>query len=106
MFSELTFLRVFVTWTVGGHGVGHAYGSRGVGECVDSATEVSPVVLWGREAFGLGPWVFSHCPFYFRDWLDILAVLEKHAVKTSGKQLGSASRANQRLCVPVVLPMV
>lgn len=34
-------------------------------------------------------------------------MFEKHAMKIPGKQAGSASRrANQKLCVPVVLPMV
>lgn len=60
----------------------------------------------GKGGFGLGTGVFSHCSFHFRGWLDSLTVLEKHVVKTSGKQAGSASRANQRLCVPVVLLMV
>lgn len=74
-----------------------------MGKCKDE----SLAVLWGKEAFGIGIGVFSYCPFYLRDWLDVTGMLEKYAIKTSGKQAGGASERQVRGSgVPVVLPMV
>lgn len=90
----------------GEHGVGHTYDSGGVGECADSAKDKSPAVLWEGRLLTLVQ-EFSGTSVSLERLLgqyrDIREACHEDLWETGWQCL---RRANQKLCVSVVLPMV